>query len=44
MEFDLIDTDLWNEIMDSPGEIFDIPEMQESMLDFEHELNTDHDF
>ena len=27
MDFDTFDTDLWSEIQDAPGEIFDIPEM-----------------
>ncbi len=29
MDFDTFDTDLWNEIQDAPGEIFDIPEMRD---------------
>lgn len=41
MEFD---TDLWNEINDMPGEIFDIPEMQDDVVDFEKALNSDEDF
>ena len=38
-DFDTIDTDLWHEIMDMPGEIFDIPEMQD--LDDENKFNVD---
>lgn len=26
MDFDTFDTDLWNEIQDAPGEIFDLEE------------------
>ena len=36
--------DLWEEIRDMPGEIFDIPEMQESVLDFEESLKSKEDF
>lgn len=43
-DFDTIDTDLWHEIMETPGEIFDIPEMQDVMVDFEKSLNSDEDF
>ena len=42
-DFD-IDTDFWHEINDMPGEIFDIPEMQDVMVDFEKSLNSDEDF
>ena len=43
-DFDTIDTDLWHEIMETPGEIFDIPEMQDVMVDFQQALNSDEDF
>ena len=43
-DFDTIDTDLWHEIMETPGEIFDIPEMQDVMIDFQQALNSDEDF
>ena len=36
--------DPWEEIRDMPGEIFDIPEMQESVLDFEESLRSKEDF
>ena len=38
------DTDFWQEIADMPGEIFDIPEMQDDVLDFQQALNSDEDF
>jgi hypothetical protein len=44
MDFDTIDTDLWQEINDMPGEIFDIPEMQDVVVDFEQSLNSNEDF
>ena len=44
MDFDTIDTDFWHEIMDMPGEIFDIPEMQDDVVDFEQALNSGEDF
>ena len=37
------DTDIWQEINDMPGEIFDIPEMQDVVVDFEKVLNSDKD-
>ena len=43
-DFDTIDTDLWHEIMETPGEIFDIPEMQDDVVDFEQALNSNEDF
>ena len=43
-DFDTIDTDLWHEIMETPGEIFDIPEMQDVMIDFQQALNSNEDF
>ena len=42
MDYDNLD--LWEEIRDMPGEIFDIPEMQESVLDFEESLRSKEDF
>ena len=42
MDYDTLD--LWEEIRDMSGEIFDIPEMQESVLDFEESLNSNEDF
>ena len=45
MEFD---TDIWSEINDAPGEVFDIPEMKEFDGDdtksFEDFLQTNNDF
>ena len=38
------DTDIWQEINDMPGEIFDIPEMQDVVVDLEKALNSDEDF
>ena len=38
------DIDIWQEINDMPGEIFDIPEMQDVVVDFEKALNSDEDF
>ena len=38
------DIDIWQEINDMPGEIFDIPEMQDVVIDFEEALNSDQDF
>ena len=35
MDFDTIDTDIWNEIQDMPGEIFDIPELNELRAEFD---------
>lgn len=37
MDFDIFDTDLWSEIEDSSGEIFDIPEFDDE-FDFNHNL------
>ena len=42
MDYDTLD--LWEEIRDMPNEIFDIPEMQESVLDFEESLKSNEDF
>ena len=45
MEFDTIDTDIWDEIQDSPREIFD-NEISDEDLDqsFESKLNSKNDF
>ena len=42
MDYDTFD--LWEEIREMPGEIFDITEMQESVLDFEESLRSKEDF
>ena len=43
MDYDTLD--LWEEIRDMPGEIFDIPEMLENdQLDFEKSLCSEEDF
>ena len=42
MDYDTLD--LWEEIRDMPNEIFDIPEMQDSVLDFEESLKSKEDF
>lgn len=43
MDYDTLD--LWEEIRDMPGEIFDIPEMLENdKLDFEKSLCSEEDF
>jgi hypothetical protein len=45
MDFDTIDTDIWFEIQDCPGEIFDIPEMSDSKdFDLNGYLNADYDY
>ena len=45
MDFDTIDTDIWFEIQDAPGEIFDvIPELQQEKFDFDAYINADYDF
>ena len=45
MDFDTIDTDIWNEIQDAPGEIFDvIPELRQEKFDFDAYINADYDF
>lgn len=39
------DTDFWSEIQDAPGEIFDIPELQdEKDFDFDGYLAADYDY
>lgn len=48
MDFDTIDTDIWNEIQDMPGEIFDldIPELNElrSEFDFDGYVAANYDY
>ena len=45
MEFDTFDTDIFAEINDMPGEIFDIPEMQDSdKFDVEGYINGNYDY
>ena len=45
MDFDTIDTDLWFEIQDCEGEIFDLPELRENPnQDFDSCLNSNYDF
>ena len=45
MEFDTIDTDIWIEIQDAPGEIFDIPEISDAEdFDLNGYLNSDYDY
>ena len=44
MDFDTFDTDIFSEINDAPGEIFDIPEMQDEKFDVEEYINSDYDF
>ena len=38
------DTDLWSEIQDMPGEIFDIPELYDDKFDFNEYMNADYDY
>ena len=44
MDFDTIDTDLWSEIADAPGEIFDIPELNPEEFDLNSYLNGNYDY
>ena len=45
MDFDTIDTDIWNEIQDAPGEIFDvIPELRQEKFDFDAYINAEYDY
>ena len=45
MEFDTFDTDIFAEINDMPGEIFDITEMQDSdKFDVEGYINGNYDY
>jgi hypothetical protein len=36
--------ELWSEIQDAPGEIFDIPELQDEEFDFDGYIAADYDF
>ena len=36
--------ELWIEIADAPGEIFDIPELREDEFDFNSYLAADYDY
>ena len=36
--------ELWSEIAEAPGEIFDIPEMQDDRFDVEAYINGDTDY
>ena len=36
--------ELWQEIQDSPGEIFDIPELQDEKFDVNEYLNSNYDY
>jgi hypothetical protein len=38
------DTDLWSEIQDMPGEIYDIVEPYDDKFDFNEYLNADYDY
>jgi len=38
------DTDLWSEIQDMPGEIFDIVDNYDDKFDFNEYLNADYDY
>ena len=44
MEFDTIDTDLWDEIQDMPGEIFDTEIKEDLEQSFQSKLNSKNDF
>ena len=44
MEFDTIDTDLWDEIQDMPGEIFDNEIDEDLDQSFESKLNSKLEF
>ena len=39
MEFDTIDTDIWSEIHDMEGEIFDFEEFNETQVQFTNDSN-----
>jgi hypothetical protein len=40
MDFDTFDTDLWSEIQDAPGEIFDIEEEMEDEQTWNEFVNS----
>lgn len=44
MDFDIFDTDIWSEIQDAPGEIFDIPEMSDERFNVEEHINGNTEF
>ncbi len=44
MDFDTFDTDLWSEIQDAPGEIFDIPELNDEDFNFGDYVNSNIDY
>ena len=44
MDFDTFDTDIWSEIQDAPGEIFDIPEMSDERFNVEEHINGNTEF
>lgn len=44
MDFDTFDTDLWSEIQDAPGEIFDIPELNDEDFNFSDYVNSNIDY
>ena len=44
MDFDTFDTDIFSEINDAPGEIFDIPEMSDDPFSVEDYFKSNIDF
>ena len=44
MEDYTFDTDIFSEINDAPGEIYDIPEMQDQKFNDEEYINGDTDY
>jgi hypothetical protein len=36
--------ELWSEIQDAPGEIFDIPELRDEKFDVNEYLNANYDY
>lgn len=46
MDFDTFDTSLWDEIRETPGEIFDldIPELRDDKFDVNDYLNANYDY
>ncbi len=44
MDFDTFDTDIFAEINDAPGEIFDIPEMSDERFNVEVYINGNTDY
>ena len=43
MDFDTIDTDLWSEIQDLPGEIYDIDEIREE-FNLDEYINSNYEY